>query len=92
MSDAVRTMAAGFFRRKNREAAVLQFSSGKELLDYDKPVDILFLDIRMKGLDGMETARKLRYQCKKKRSGHNNPVNKNSLQTPLKIKEAIHYE
>lgn len=60
MSDAVRTMAAGFFRRKNREAAVLQFSSGKELLDYDKPVDILFLDIRMKGLDGMETARKLR--------------------------------
>ena len=36
------------------------FSSGEELLSYNGQIDILFLDIQMKGMDGMETARKLR--------------------------------
>ena len=34
--------------------------SGRELLAYDGQIDILFLDIQMKDMDGMETARKLR--------------------------------
>lgn len=60
MSDQIRAMASAFFRGKNTEAAILQFSCGEELLNYGGGIDILFLDIRMKGLDGLETARKLR--------------------------------
>lgn len=62
MSDHVRTMASAFFRRKNMETTILQFSCGEDLLQYDKPIDILFLDIQMKGIGGMETARRLRGQ------------------------------
>ena len=53
-------MASDFFRKKNREIYFRTFSSGEELLSYDGQIDILFLDIQMKGMDGMETARKLR--------------------------------
>ncbi len=60
MSDHIRTMASDFFRKKNREICFRTFSSGEELLSYDGQIDICFLDIQMKGMDGMETARKLR--------------------------------
>ena len=60
MSDHIRTMASDFFRKKNREVHFRIFLSGEELLSYDGQIDILFLDIQMKGMDGMETARKLR--------------------------------
>ena len=60
MSDHIRAMASDFFYKKNREIYFRTFSSGEELLSYDGQIDILFLDIQMKGMDGMETARKLR--------------------------------
>ena len=60
MSDQIRAMASDFFRKKNREIQLRTFSSGEELLSYDGQIDILFLDIQMKGMDGIETARKLR--------------------------------
>lgn len=60
MSDTIRAMTTDFFRRKNMEVSIVQFSSGKELLRYDKAIDILFLDIQMKDMDGMETAKRLR--------------------------------
>ena len=60
MSDHIRAMASDFFRKKNREICFRTFSSGEELLSYDGQIDILFLDIQMKGMDGIETARKLR--------------------------------
>ena len=60
MSDHIRAMASDFFRKKNREIQLRTFSSGEELLNYDGQIDILFLDIQMKGMDGIETARKLR--------------------------------
>lgn len=60
VSDKIRNMVADFFHRKNMEIAVFQFLSGEELLKCDKSMDILFLDIQMNAIDGMETARKLR--------------------------------
>ncbi len=60
MSDKIKMMLSDFFCRKNIDIVILQFPSGKELLKYDKVIDILFLDIQMKEMDGMETARKLR--------------------------------
>lgn len=60
ISDKIRGMVSDFFRRKNIEIAITQFSNGEELLNYGKVIDILFLDIQMNGIDGMETARKLR--------------------------------
>ncbi len=60
MSDHIRAMASDFFHKKNREIHFRTFLSGEELLSYDGQIDICFLDIQMKGMDGMETARKLR--------------------------------
>lgn len=43
------------------EYNLLEFSSGEELLEsYPKKADILFLDIQMNDLSGMDTARKIR--------------------------------
>ncbi len=60
MSEHIRSMVSDFFRKKNREISLRMFSSGEELLSYNGQIDILFLDIQMKDMDGMETARKLR--------------------------------
>jgi DNA-binding LytR/AlgR family response regulator len=60
MSAHIRSFVSDFFRKKNQETSLRMFSSGEELLSYNGQIDILFLDIQMKGMDGMETARKLR--------------------------------
>lgn len=60
MSDALREMAAEFFRGKNRDVMISQFTSGEQLLRSQTNIDILFLDIQMEGVNGMETARRLR--------------------------------
>lgn len=60
MADEIKAAVSAFFRRKNMEVSVSRFSSGEELLRYEKRIDILFLDIQMEAMDGMETARKLR--------------------------------
>lgn len=50
----------GFFKQENMEIAVFPFQSGKALLDCDKKLDIVFLDIQMGEPDGLETAKELR--------------------------------
>ena len=39
---------------------IVEFSDGQSLLNYDRGIDIVFLDYEMPGLDGIETARILR--------------------------------
>ena len=60
MSDHIRTLVSDFFHKKNREISLRTFLSGEELINYGGQIDILFLDIQMKDIDGMETARRLR--------------------------------
>lgn len=60
MSYKIKAMVSDYFGRKNMDISIAQFSSGKELLKYDRTIDILFLDIQMEDMDGMETAGKLR--------------------------------
>ncbi len=60
MSDHIRSFVSDFFRKKNQEISLRIFSGGEELLNYNGQIDILFLDIQMEDMDGMETARKLR--------------------------------
>lgn len=60
MSDNIKTMVSDFFSGKNMQTAIVQFSCGEELLNYGRQIDILFLDIQMKTINGMETARSLR--------------------------------
>lgn len=62
ISNKIGKMISDFFDRKNMEVMILQFSSGEEILHYKKRIDILFLDILMDKMDGMETARRLRKQ------------------------------
>jgi len=53
-------LAEEFFRKKNIGISVVQYSSGGKLLESGKGMNITFLDIRMRGMDGIETARRLR--------------------------------
>lgn len=51
-----------FFLREQVKIKVVLFSGGRELLLYNKHLDVIFLDIQMDGPDGMVTARSLRNQ------------------------------
>lgn len=62
MLDEIAKMVSKFFRNKKIEITILKFLSGRELLKYKKTIDIVFLDIQMKEIDGMATAKVLREQ------------------------------
>lgn len=42
------------------ELEIVCYSSGEELLECNKSIDVLFLDIQMNGMDGLKTAEKIR--------------------------------
>ncbi|MDE5598600.1 MAG: LytTR family DNA-binding domain-containing protein [Lachnospiraceae bacterium] len=60
MIEKLKKLAEDFFSKKNTDISVAEFSSGEELLRSNERIDILFLDIGMCGMDGIETARMLR--------------------------------
>ncbi len=55
-----RDMIAEKIRSLAEEYQITTYASGEEVLEEAELLDILFLDIRMPGLSGMETARRLR--------------------------------
>lgn len=62
MRKELTEMVSGFFRNENMEVTIMKFSNGNSLLQYSKQLDIIFLDIQMQDLNGMETAKTLRSQ------------------------------
>ena len=56
----IRELIGNKVTKQYPEAEIAFFSSGEELLLSDWQIDILFLDIRMSGRNGMETAIELR--------------------------------
>ena len=60
MLEALKKLVKDFFVKNNTDIVIMPFTSGEQLLQYENHIDILFLDIQMKNMDGMETAKKLR--------------------------------
>ena len=60
----IRELIANKVEKQYPDAEIIFFQSGEELLLVDESIDILFLDIQMSGIDGMETARELRKKDK----------------------------
>ena len=60
MSNKIKKLAEDFFRKKKTDISIVEYSSGEELLKSNERIDILFLDIGMQGMDGIETGRMLR--------------------------------
>ena len=60
----IRKLIANKVVKQYPDAEIIFFQSGEELLLSDESIDILFLDIQMSGIDGMETARELRKKDK----------------------------
>lgn len=46
----------------DRDIDVVCFENGEDIIIYDEPIDILFLDIQMPGMNGMDIARQLRIE------------------------------
>lgn len=61
------TKVNGFFRQRNFPVTITCFSDGKSLLRCSREFQIIFLDIQMKDMSGMDTARVLR---KRNYDGH----------------------
>ena len=61
----IRELIANKVVKQYPDAEIIFFQSGEELLLSDESIDILFLDIQMSGIDGMETARELRKKDKR---------------------------
>lgn len=60
----IREILAEKVKRYCPGAEIFCYASGQEVLTADRMPDILFLDIQMPGMDGMETAQALRARCK----------------------------
>ncbi len=60
MLESLKKLVKDFFVQNNLDLKIRLFTSGEELLRYEDRIDILFLDIQMKNMNGMETAKRLR--------------------------------
>lgn len=57
---AIREHICGLIKKQKPESRIRSYATGEELLASGEFFDIAFLDVRMSGMDGIETARRLR--------------------------------
>ncbi len=58
--EAIREQIGGFIKKRNPDFDISSFATGEGLLAAGKDFDIIFLDIQMEGMGGIEAARTLR--------------------------------
>ncbi|MBR1929866.1 MAG: response regulator transcription factor [Lachnospiraceae bacterium] len=56
----IRGQLRDLIRKQEPDSRIVEFTSAEELLDFAESIDLLFLDIPMDGMNGMEAARELR--------------------------------
>ena len=58
--EAIREQIGGFIKKRNPDFDISGFATGEGLLAAEKDFDMIFLDIQMEGMGGIEAARSLR--------------------------------
>lgn len=58
--EAIREQIGGFIKKRNPDFHISGFATGEGLLAAGTGFDIIFLDIQMDGMGGIEAARNLR--------------------------------
>lgn len=58
----IREQIKNLIEKQKPDCCLFTFASGEELIACDQNFDIIFLDIQMKGINGIEAAKKLRRQ------------------------------
>ena len=58
--EVIREQINGFIKKRNPDFNTSDFATGEELLAADTEFDIIFLDIQMEGMGGIEAAKTIR--------------------------------
>lgn len=60
----IRQKLKTILEKENKEFKIYEFKCGEELVEFNRKLDILFLDIDMGGINGIETGKELRKKDK----------------------------
>lgn len=63
--DKIQSIVTAFFCEQNEPVDISCFSSGEDIISYHQKYDLIFLDVQMQGMDGIQTAQEIRRHDKK---------------------------
>lgn len=63
--EEIQDIVTSFFKEQNKPIEISFFTSGEEIVSYHQCYNLIFLDIQMQGMDGIDTAVELRKNDKK---------------------------